>query len=266
MNHRENKDLDYASALFLASINNHIEIILYLVNTFHIDLNSKGQSNETALILASANGHLEIVEYLLSQKVNIEVRQTNGENALLKAIKGGYTTIVEILLKKGANPNVSDQVSVGSGSEVYGTALVHASLNGHFDIVKLLLTYRAEIDGRNDQGNTALLLAINSNHFEIAEYLIQQGANPNIRNNLGFSPLMMAASKGNLKLVEMLVNKEAYINTVQKDKVFTALDLAWSGYYISKELKDREGIQKFRDVVEYLKSKGAKTGRELMKK
>ncbi len=68
----------------------------------NIDINQKDKEyGWTALMLASLNGHEEIVKMLLA-KDNIEINQTNkkGETALMWASRKGNLEIVKMLEAK----------------------------------------------------------------------------------------------------------------------------------------------------------------------
>ena len=79
--------------------------------------------------------------------------------------------------------------------------------------------------------------------------LVKSGAPLNVKMTHGITPLHGAATAGHLGVVKCLVENGAEINVLDDDKM-TPLDFAGQ----------------HKDIVEYLKSKGAKTGHELRKK
>ena len=56
------------------------------------------------------------------------------------------------------------------------TALMAASINGHKEIVQLLLAKRADVNAKTDDGETALMFASQYGHEEIKKMLIRAGA------------------------------------------------------------------------------------------
>lgn len=51
------------------------------------------------------------------------------------------------------------------------TALMYASMNGHMEIVKLLLENGADTSIKNNDGKTALILAFENNHIDIVDLI-----------------------------------------------------------------------------------------------
>ena len=67
------------------------------------------------------------------------------------------------------------------------TALMLASYNGEFEVVKYLVESGANINAKDNDGRTALMLASLNGKFEVVEYLIEKGANVNAENNDGLT-------------------------------------------------------------------------------
>ena len=62
----------------------------------------------------------------------------------------------------------------------YGlTALVNASANGHFEIVKYLLQNGADVNATCKYKETTLKVASKKGHLEIVKYLVENGADEN---------------------------------------------------------------------------------------
>ena len=111
------------------------------------------------------------VEELLAKGVDVNIREkTMGSTPLIVAcsLEGTYE-IVELLISKGADINIQ-------GSYDGRTALMFASSNGKLDLVKYLLSKKADVHLKAKDGTTALSLAIKDKNDEIIKILKVNGA------------------------------------------------------------------------------------------
>jgi serine/threonine-protein phosphatase 6 regulatory ankyrin repeat subunit B len=83
-----------------------------------------------------------------------------------------------------------------------------ASLNGHVQVVKLLLKKHADVNIRSKVGWTALLLASENGFHEVVELLLKEDADMNVQVD-NFTPLIFASINGYYEVVELLINKKA---------------------------------------------------------
>ncbi|KAB0799411.1 hypothetical protein PPYR_07291 [Photinus pyralis] len=167
------------------------------------------------------------------------------DQELLEAARSGNVVVVEKILgqrAKRSGPLAS--LRRGPGANVQDssgyTSLHHAALNGHKEIVRLLLDHDASPNIVDSKGSTALHLAAWSGNVDIvrlllcgpsicnvnlttkanetalhsaAQYghtpvvhlLLEHGCDPGIRNNRGETALDLAAQYGRLEAVELLV-------------------------------------------------------------
>ena len=100
---------------------------------------------------------------------------------------------------------------------IYGhTALIYAVIDGHLEMVKLLINSGVDINIINNCGDTALMLAAYNGHLEIVKVLINNGVDMNIINKYGNTTLMWAACRGTLNIVKILLNHDADVNIINK--------------------------------------------------
>lgn len=83
-------------------------------------------------------------------------------------------------------------------------ALMLASQRGHANIVSLLITYRAAIDGRTVQGSTALMLACKRGHYDVVKTLLSAGAELAVKDSKGRVALDQAVRRGQRKILHLL--------------------------------------------------------------
>lgn len=85
------------------------------------------------------------------------------------------------------------------------TALHHAAIGGHADVVQVLLDSGADINARGSGGETPLLLAAAKGNLEVVELLVKNGADVNKPGADQRTPLHKAAMAGDLDTVKALL-------------------------------------------------------------
>ena len=100
------------------------------------------------------------------------------------------------------------------------TPLIVAARDGKLDVVKVLLRYEANIEGRGTikiygeviENCTALWVAAAKGHFDVVRLLIEQNAEVDGRTSSNSTPLRAAAVDGHLDIVRCLVENGADVN------------------------------------------------------
>lgn len=151
------------------------------------------------LAQAAAKGHKKIIELLLQQD-DVDV---NAGKPLARAAYSGSKEIVEFLLQQdGIDVDAMglcwDRRRRDSGEE---TALIFASYQGHHKIVRLLLSYGANVEFVGDEG-TALTVALSSGHSKVAHILLSHGAS--IHGGID-SAIETASVKGHTEIIDLLM-------------------------------------------------------------
>jgi ankyrin repeat protein len=84
-------------------------------------------------------------------------------------------------------------------------ALLRAAHAGHADTVKsLLITAKADVNGRDERGNTPLIEAARFGHDDVVRALLVAKADARARNSEGKTALMLAAEGGHTETVRLL--------------------------------------------------------------
>lgn len=149
-------------------------------------------------------------------------------SAIFLATRGGHLDVVKLLVAADANVNVKV-----SDDRYSSTPLTEASLRGFDGIVKLLISYNADLDHilsfcRNKSSmpaqGTALIQALNNEHYSTAAILLKAGAdhskpmhthNPSpecFRYEDECTALVLAARNAHSGIMTMLINRGADIN------------------------------------------------------
>uniref|UniRef100_A0A3Q3BV06 Ankyrin repeat and sterile alpha motif domain containing 1A n=1 Tax=Haplochromis burtoni TaxID=8153 RepID=A0A3Q3BV06_HAPBU len=177
---------------------------------------------EQELLEAARTGNLAAVEKLLSGK-----RQSAGGSSGTggSGNSGGYGASshpLSSLLSIWRGPNVNCVDSTGY------TPLHHAALNGHSEVVEVLLRNEALTNIADNKGCYPLHLAAWKGDEHIVKLLIHQGpSHPklNEQNNDNETPLHCAAQYGHSRVVRLLL-EELTDPTMRNNKFETPLDLA----------------------------------------
>jgi cytohesin len=155
--------------------------------------------------------------------------------SLEEAAATGDVEEVRSLISQGVDVDVLSE-------DIFKTPLHRAAIEGHKDVIELLLAKGADVEARCVSGATALHYAAERDRTEITTLLIGNGTDVNIKNSKGDTPLHYAAKAGHKDIVELVISKGADINA-RDDEGHTPLDIATS--------RNRK------DIVELLISKGA---------
>jgi ankyrin repeat protein len=119
---------------------------------------------------------------------------------LSESVDKGDITKIEKAIQAGADVNVRYK---------YGfTPLLIASRNGHTEVVKLLLTAKADVNAAHKtQGITSLLIASQKGHTGIVKLLLTAGADVNTMikvNGIDYTPLSIAKEMSHTRIVKLL--------------------------------------------------------------
>ncbi|RKL33537.1 hypothetical protein BFJ72_g10053 [Fusarium proliferatum] len=155
------------SPLMLASANGHTNIVRWLFSR-GANINER-YGNYSAISLATSNDHAETVELLLNFGADPNTYGINSEPILFVAARNCNLKLVKLLLQRGASAkaeNSLQETPLHCAAKVKGTVA----------IMEALLSYRVEIDARDDRGRTPLILALLYASIDEIRFLIGQGA------------------------------------------------------------------------------------------
>ncbi|KAK4155976.1 ankyrin repeat-containing domain protein, partial [Chaetomidium leptoderma] len=188
-------------ALELAAYGGHDDVVTELWR-YHQYYNviSPGAVNN-ALYKATDMQWEATVDFLL-QSCGADPNATGEEygNALTASAFDGTTSILQMLLKWGAGVDTPE-----------GYPLQAAALNGHAEIVTLLLDHGANANAFSPhiQEGTALQAACATGNTDVARILLARGAHPGYGAGDFTNPLIAATSNGYGDAVELLLQHRA---------------------------------------------------------
>ena len=124
---------------------------------------------------------------------------------LYYAARLGFRELAEYLIAK--HP---EHVNARGGVEE--TSIHVAALEGHSDILSLLIEHGADVNGRGRNSNTPLLQASAKANLEAGQMLLNHGADIEARNNFKNTALIRAAARSHAEFARMLLERGAMID------------------------------------------------------
>ena len=130
-----------------------------------------------------------------------------------------YLDDLSIRLKTTEQRKTALETKTKDGSH-FVTPLIIAAHNGHLNSVKILLSYKADIEARGtlkigdevSEGCTPLWGAAAADHLDVVKLLLEQNADVDSKTSTGSTPLRVAAHEGHLDIVRCLVESGADVN------------------------------------------------------
>ncbi|MDR1923934.1 MAG: ankyrin repeat domain-containing protein [Planctomycetaceae bacterium] len=232
-----------------AALYGKLEVVKYLVEEKHADVNTKSQYNGgiTPIFWAARSCSLEFVKYLVEKGADVNMKNTRGETPLFGAARSGKLAVVKYLIESGADVNLCVNAQDNFGHNLFTAAVcggnievvkyliskgVDANIRDSHDINQVfaygdehsleLIRYLVEKKGisvntKFRDGSTPLIHAAKSREPDIVKYLIGKGAGVNTKNEAGITPLMQAANNHSIKTVKYLIEKGADVDAKNKD-------------------------------------------------
>lgn len=160
--------------------------------------NAKAKLNRSLLLLAASKGDVVKIYSLLKYGVDVNTRK--DVTAHFAEALGNVFTYTE----NAYTPSYSL------------TPLHFAALNGHVNVVELLIRNGADVNAKDDSGLTPLHLASGGGYEEIVKLLSNSRADVNAKDSKDVAPLHFAAEGGYLNIVQLLISEGAKVNAITK--------------------------------------------------
>ncbi|CDK30994.1 ankyrin repeat domain-containing protein [Candidatus Babela massiliensis] len=160
----------------------------------------------------------EIIDLIFKGANKEIITQFSGNNVLSIFIDHGYIDIFKWLISIGCSIDAKD--------ECKRTLLIRMVQSKRKDMVELILSYKPNLEIKDNMCYTALIWATIKGNSEIVDLLLRHGANVNAVDDLGnITVLMNAVERGHEEIVKSLLSNGA--NVFTKNEVNeTALDIA----------------------------------------
>ena len=226
------------------------------------DLDQPDSDGNFAVHYAAKMGRTDILKYIWSRsqdKSAITLRGHHQKQPIHYACENGHNDVINFLFELDAN-------CISAGDINNFTPLMYASLGGHLDTVKLILSKNADPDIIASNGSTAITIAAqNGNlsivkelvkistqykkskrkfnplveasaggHVDIVKFLIENGMNPNIKTSDNMTPFWAALHKNRLLVLKYLLHHGAnyeLISTKETEKKINPILFACTNSY-----------------------------------
>jgi ankyrin repeat protein len=166
------------------------------------------------MIEAIKRDDVATVASLIARGVAVDTVDGQGNSLLMIASREGSVRSARALLDSHARFDWANKAGE--------TALMHGAIQGHLEVVRLLLVRGAEV---NRSGWSPLIYAAVKGSVPVARLLLAYGAEIDAGAPNGFTALMMAVREGHQELAGFLVSNHANVNA-QTDSGLTALAIA----------------------------------------
>lgn len=230
------------NTLFVAAQANQMNIARKLLSNVKPDkINERAIMGDTPLFTAIVQGNRDIVQLFLENKADVNIPLKDGTTPFRKALSTGNLEIAQLLFKTKALLMTTDdwldylKLAIDKGnlqllreilaekpalvngfSPKFGSPLFAAVLIGNLDLVKELLSLKADINARNVAGFTALHMAAEQGFDEIAVYLLENGADINAESNEGSTPLHLAVKYDQDSMLKLLLTRKYNVDLISR--------------------------------------------------
>ena len=175
-----------------------------------VDVNAARADGATALLWAAHWDDLDTADLLLAAGADVDAAEDQGVTPLALACENASAPMVAKLLAAGADPDAAQANGV--------TPLMMAARTGDVEIVKTLLARDVSVMAAiPTTGQTALMWATAERHWDIMRELIAAGADVEAQSKIGFTPLLFVTRNGDREAAEILIAAGAGVNTGGSD-------------------------------------------------
>lgn len=190
-------DTKNKTALHYAAENGYTEVAKLLIDA-GATVDCEDSEHRTPAQLAAEHGYLSTLKTVESGKAG------DGPRLLVSASKAGQLLIVQYLLQNNVSPE--------RGNEHTQTGpLSVAAMQGHNDVVLMLLRHGANMNREDSERKTALHYAVQNGFIEVVQTLLGSQVNINAPDSLRYTPLHHAARCGQVEVARLLLDNGAEV-------------------------------------------------------
>jgi len=226
---------------------------------FGASKNDQNAQGLNSLHMCAVFGTPEMLRWLISIGFDPESTMKEGITPLIAAASKGRVDTVFALLR-------FEDVDVNMHSSNHITALHAASLEGHLEVMDILLDHGATLECPNKDGCTPVFMAAQNNHTKALRWLIKHGADVETQRFDGTTALQIAISEKHTYVARMLIQAGANVNAKGRFTFTAAAIAACTASKQSIKLLDKYGADfgiKVNNITCAQMYKDASRGRDL---
>ncbi|XP_035658390.1 protein TANC2-like isoform X2 [Branchiostoma floridae] len=219
------------TALIYAAIGGHLDVVRMLYRK-HARLNHTDRNGRCALVHAALNGHMDVLSFLLQcdwlySAPHDLTKRSACQQGFVAAASTGNKEICDFLLSLSEMEHHEEwTVNINEPDTLFKeTPLTVAASNGKLEICRALLEKGTSITMPNGRGLSPMFCAVRAGHWEVVDLLLSHKADREEMDSHGRTPLMVAACEGHLGVCELLLSKGASVLQADKEGL-TALSWA----------------------------------------
>ncbi len=164
---------------------------------------------------------------------------TCAKESIFDAASKGDSNFIVSYIANGGDVNAKCMLE----DYYWWTPLIFAVNRGHADIVKLLISAKADVNqGDGLSSATPLMFAADNGYANIIKLLLDAGANPNFKDSTSLTALMHASALGDTNEMKILID--------------AGTDLNWE--YLGVSALSIASFNKHEAAVKMLKDAGAR--------
>ncbi|CAH1241917.1 TANC2 [Branchiostoma lanceolatum] len=219
------------TALIYAAIGGHLDVVRMLYRK-HARLNHTDRNGRCALVHAALNGHMDVLSFLLQcdwlySAPHDLTKRVACQQGFVAAASTGNKEICDFLLSLSEMEHHEEwTVSINEPDTLFKeTPLTIAASNGKLEICRALLEKGTSITMPNGRGLSPMFCAVRAGHWEVVDLLLSHKADREEMDSHGRTPLMVAACEGHLGVCELLLSKGASVLQADKEGLTS---LSWA--------------------------------------